>query len=176
MDNRTKQRMRNAFLANAPVPKEIASGAQKSVIVERLHNGNSRRLASVIGGRGDKWKGVMEMGDVRQFPSENVAQSSIRALRPGSAPSEACFLQKGVPPNLRVVPPIFDDLVAGFAQKPDFRLADGVLATRLLIEVVRHKNFHGLALSKVLAARLFFFTSGVRSRQRNVACVVSSRA
>src|SRR5580692_10952011 len=114
MNNRAKQRMRNAFFANAAVPKEVAAGAQKSVIVECLHDGNSRRVASVIGRRRDKRKRVVEVREVRRFPSENVAQFTIRALRPGSAPSEACFLYKGVSLNLLVVPPIFDDLMPGF--------------------------------------------------------------
>ena len=116
----------------------------------------------------------MEVRDVWRFPGENVSQFAMRAARPGSAPAKARLLDQGVFLNLIVVPRKLDDFMAGLAQKSYFRSANGVFATRALIEVVRDENFHRASFTEELGAATSFFSPRVRSRKRNVACVVSN--
>src|SRR5580704_1229414 len=151
MRDRAKERMGNAVFADVAITEEIAPGAEKPVVVQRLDYGNTDRPARVIRGGRDQRKCVVKVSDVRQFTGENIAQFTMGAPRPRGAPAEAGFLDKGILLDLIVVPQIFKDFMPRSAQEPDFRLANAVFASGALIEVVRDKNLHETSFSKIFS-------------------------
>src|SRR5690242_10832848 len=62
------------LVAYFAVAAESRCWAQEAGVMQGLHDRNSRRLAGIVGGRGDQRKSVMKVNDLRSLPAQYGAQ------------------------------------------------------------------------------------------------------
>ncbi len=104
-----------------------------------LDDTNSFRSRSIVGGRRDQRKGVVEMRDLRPVRSEQFSQLADRSAAPDGARSEPQTTHRI---DAFIVQAVLRHLVPMRSEHGDLSCHALIFTARLLVEVVRYQNFH----------------------------------
>jgi hypothetical protein len=132
----------DTFSANLAAAKEGCGRAQKSVIVQRLHNGNMGFPASGVNRRGDHEQCVMDVHEVRLLFSEHLAYFQSRVAGPDGSLRQPQSSERRIRLNLAIAFAVDYNLMPGSREQLTFLIEHHIFSARLPVSVMGEKDLH----------------------------------
>ena len=128
-----------ATCAALAILEKRARGAKQPIVVERLQDGDTHRLAGIVSGRADQGQEIVAMGDIRPFLADQSADVRVRSAGPTGGEQQKRFAQRTVAVNFSILAGIHHHTMTRATQHIDFSPHHTVFAAALLILVMYYQ-------------------------------------